>query len=168
MSYCPCGSLASYADCCQPCHQQTALPQTAEQLMRSRYSAYALLARQPERLDYLIHTTVPAQRALLDQKAMKHWGTTTDWAKLDILNHWPKQGKHHAEVEFKAYFHRPEGLQYHHERSAFVRIVENNTSRWYFLDPTVPVTLTQKQPCLCGSGEKFKHCCGKYLKPANA
>ncbi|MGO3082441.1 MAG: SEC-C metal-binding domain-containing protein, partial [Psychrobacter celer] len=29
------------------------------------------------------------------------------------------------------------------------------------LDPTVPMSVTQKQPCICGSGEKFKRCCGK-------
>ncbi|WP_180364154.1 SEC-C metal-binding domain-containing protein, partial [Neisseria gonorrhoeae] len=36
--------------------------------------------------------------------------------------------------------------------------------QWYFIDPTVPLP-TMKQPCICGSGKKFKACCGKYLQP---
>ena len=59
---CPCGggSLgASYGSCCRPLHRQERLADTAEQLMRSRYSAYALAeiehllrtqpSQQPER-----------------------------------------------------------------------------------------------------------------------
>lgn len=56
-------------------------------------------------------------------------------------------------------------LQKHHELSAFVKVTDkaNNDARWYFLDPTVSMTVTQKQPCICGSGEKFKRCCGAYI-----
>lgn len=38
---CPCGSARPFGDCCGPYLEGTALPQTAEQLMRSRYSAYS-------------------------------------------------------------------------------------------------------------------------------
>ena len=37
---CPCSSGQTYNDCCAPFHRHESLPQTAEQLMRSRYSAY--------------------------------------------------------------------------------------------------------------------------------
>jgi SEC-C motif-containing protein len=50
-SLCPCGSKKPYAECCQPFHQGEAFPATAEQLMRSRYSAYALHLK-----DYLLQT----------------------------------------------------------------------------------------------------------------
>lgn len=49
---CPCKSNISYSDCCEPYHNSTKLPSTAEQLMRSRYSAYAL-----KLINYLIETT---------------------------------------------------------------------------------------------------------------
>ena len=39
---CPCGTGESYAECCRPLHQQQRLAGTAEELMRSRYSAYAI------------------------------------------------------------------------------------------------------------------------------
>ena len=121
--------------------------------MRSRYAAYTLV-----NIPYIVETTVPAQQALLDQPAMQLWGEETDWAGLKIISHQPFVSKIHSWVEFKAFFNTENGIEAHHERSLFVLIGE----RWYFVDPTVPLP-TQKQPCVCGSGKKFKHCCGAWL-----
>ena len=168
----------SYQDCCQPYHDafyndevdkaDGIKAETAERLMRTRYSAFALV--KPE---YIVKTTVPAQQALLDVVAIESWAKETDWAGLEIVEHTPKLGKRHAQVEFKAYFRSPEkttgGLavkvQAHHELSTFIKVKDkaNQDARWYFLDPTVAMTVSQKQPCICGSGEKFKRCCGGYL-----
>tara|TARA_R110002126_G_scaffold90088_1_gene215051 strand:+ start:499 stop:1089 length:591 start_codon:yes stop_codon:yes gene_type:complete len=173
----------SYQDCCQPYHDAFyngafyndevdkaggIKAETAERLMRTRYSAFALV--KPE---YIVKTTVPAQQALLDVVAIESWAKETDWAGLEIVEHTPKLGKRHAQVEFKAYFRSPEkttgGLavkvQAHHELSTFIKVKDkaNQDARWYFLDPTVAMTVSQKQPCICGSGEKFKRCCGGYL-----
>lgn len=183
-STCPCqinptpdttSSTLSYQDCCQPYHDafyneevDGSKVETAERLMRTRYSAFALV--KPE---YIVKTTVPAQQALLDVAAIESWAKETDWAGLEIVAHKPKLGKRHAQVEFKAYFKSSEkttsGLavkvQAHHELSAFVKVTNktNQDARWYFLDPTVAMTVSQKQPCICGSGEKFKRCCGGYI-----
>ncbi|HCT74159.1 MULTISPECIES: YchJ family protein [Psychrobacter] len=162
-----------YQDCCQPYHDgllnneadkiDGAKPDSAERLMRSRYSAFVLV--KPE---YIVKTTLPAQQNLLDIQAIESWAKETDWAGLEIITHTPKLGKRHAQVEFKAYFNisdnKDDGIQAHHELSAFVKVVDktSNDARWYFLDPTVAMTVTQKQPCICGSGEKFKRCCGEY------
>ena len=155
-------SKLSYSDCCQPYHNgiNTAdgtKANSAERLMRSRYSAFVLV--KPE---YIIQTTVPTQQSLLDIQAIGRWAKETDWAGLQIINHVPKLGKRHAQVEFKAFYSTEQGQQAHHELSSFVRIKEC----WYFLDPTVSMSsmsVTQKQPCLCGSGEKFKRCCGRFI-----
>ena len=193
---CPCQSnpsLAStnsalaYKDCCQPyhdgiCNKKASEEATeennnvdgikadsAERLMRTRYSAFVLVI--PE---YIVKTTLPAQQNLLDIKAIEAWAKETDWAGLQIVGHTPKLGKRHAQVEFKAYFNSPDStadnLQAHHELSTFVRVADKTTDKksehyenWYFLDPTVAMNVTQKQPCICGSGEKFKRCCGVYL-----
>jgi NAD-dependent DNA ligase len=48
MTPCPCGNDAGYAACCGPLHDGKPA-ESAEQLMRSRYSAYVLL-----REDYLL------------------------------------------------------------------------------------------------------------------
>ena len=154
----------TYSDCCQPYHDGMKKADTAERLMRTRYSAFVLV--KPE---YIVKTTLPAQQSLLDIKSIESWAKETDWAGLEIVKHTPKLGKRHAQVEFKAYFNvsdnEDDGLQAHHELSAFVKVTDkaNNDARWYFLDPTVELTVTQKQPCICGSGEKFKRCCGMYI-----
>lgn len=185
---CPCqinpspdftSSALAYKDCCQPYHDGLLNKETdkadckheysAERLMRTRYSAFVLVI--PE---YIVKTTLPAQQSLLDIKAIEAWAKETDWAGLQIVAHTPKLGKRHAQVEFKAYFNSPDStadnLQAHHELSAFVRVTDKTTDKksehyenWYFLDPTVAMSVTQKQPCICGSGEKFKRCCGVYL-----
>ena len=167
----------SYQDCCQPYHDafyndevdkaDGIRAETAERLMRTRYSAFVLV-----KPDYIVKTTVPAQQGLLDVQAIKSWAKETDWAGLEIVEHTPKLGKRHAQVEFKAYFNTKdntasleEKVQAHHELSIFVKVKDkaNNDVRWYFLDPTIAMTVSQKQPCICGSGEKFKRCCGGYL-----
>lgn len=164
----------TYQDCCQPYHDalsnenmdelDVAKAETAERLMRTRYSAFVLV-----KPDYIVKTTLPAQQALLDEKAIETWAKETDWAGLEIVQHTPKLGKRHAQVEFKAYFNTSNDafnqLQEHHELSTFVKVKgkDTNDTRWYFLDPTVAMNVTQKQPCICGSGEKFKRCCGVYV-----
>lgn len=150
---CPCQSGKSYTDCCQPFHLHQMIPDSAEKLMRSRYTAYTQV-----NIPYIVETTVPAQQPLLDQQAMQLWGDETDWAGLKIISHQPFVSKIHSWVEFKAFFNIENGIDAHHERSLFVLI----SGRWYFVDPTVPLPI-QKQPCVCGSGKKFKHCCGAWL-----
>ena len=177
---CPCqinpvsdaiGAPLLYQDCCQPYHDgllnkeaDGIKAETAKRLMRTRYSAFVLV-----KPNYIVKTTIPAQQNLLDIKAIENWAKETDWAGLEIVTHTPKLGKRHAQVEFKAYFNisdnKDDGIQAHHELSAFVKVTDktNNEARWYFLDPTVSMSVTQKQPCICGSGEKFKRCCGAYI-----
>ena len=180
---CPCqispscdgiSSLLLYQDCCKPYHdslcnqefdrKDSIKADTAERLMRTRYGAFVLV--KPE---YIVKTTLPAQQNFLDINAIESWAKETDWAGLEIVTHTPKLGKRHAQVEFKAYFNTLYGTeqkqQAHHELSTFVKIKNkaDNDASWYFLDPTVSMSVTQKQPCICGSGEKFKRCCGIYI-----
>lgn len=149
---CPCGG-GQYEACCQTFHEFVRLPEHADKLMRSRFSAFFL-----KNVEYVIATTVPAQQALLDKSALQAWAEGMNWTHLEVMSH-NKVGKRHAQVRFRAYFDNGRGREVHDELSAFVKIEE----RWYFLDPTLPMTLTNKQPCLCGSGDKFKVCCGKFL-----
>ena len=58
MSRCPCSSGATYDTCCGPLHAGQKAAATAEQLMRSRYSAFALGLT-----DYLVETWHPDTRA---------------------------------------------------------------------------------------------------------
>ena len=139
--------------------------------MRSRYCAFVLTKSNSKLAEYIVATTLPAQQALLDKAAIKDWAINTPWSGLEIIEHRAKVGKRHAQVEFKAYFESPDDdllagkadkmneQPSHHELSTFVKVQDN----WYFLDPTVTMNVTQKQPCICGSGDKFKRCCGVYI-----
>ena len=151
-SACPCQSNKSYEDCCGRFHTHVQFPETAEQLMRSRYAAYVL-----KNVPYIVETTVPSQQGLLNVQAIEAWAENTQWLGLQILKT-ETLTKLQSAVEFHAVFQGEEGEQTHHERSIFVKIDD----RWYFVDPTVPLP-TMKQPCVCGSGKKFKHCCGGFL-----
>ena len=122
--------------------------------MRSRFSAFCL-----KNIEYIIETTVPVQQALLDKNALQSWSDEMYWTRLDVISHVAKIGKRHAQVHFMAYYDNGQGESCHDEHSSFVKIDDV----WYFLDPTVPITLTNQQPCLCGSGDKFKAGCGKFL-----
>lgn len=146
---CPCQSGKPYADCCGVFHQQQALPNNAEQLMRSRYCAYVL-----KNIPYIVATTVPSQQQGLDVPALQDWADNTIWIGLQIVQT-ENLDKIHSAVEFNAIFQGEEGEQAHQERSIFVKIAGS----WYFVDPTVPLP-TMKQPCVCGSGKKFKQCRG--------
>ena len=87
----------------------------------------------------------------------RYWADETQWLGLEIVKT-ETLTKIQSAVEFKAHFQGSEQPQVHHEHSLFVKI----DGRWYFVDPTVPLP-SNKQPCVCGSGKKFKHCCGGLL-----
>ena len=154
---CPCG-LAQYSECCQLLHSGLKHAETAQQLMRSRYSAFAKYE-----IDYIVKTTAIGQQQALDVNAIAEWSKANNWLKLEIVQAQEKIDKNHAQVEFKAHYSSRENdvqqPQVHHEISHFVQ----HDSAWYFLDPTTDQKLTMKQPCICGSGKKFKQCCAQYL-----
>ncbi|MGM0593842.1 MAG: YchJ family protein [Pseudomonadota bacterium] len=148
-SSCPCGSAQAYAQCCGPLHRGAAA-QTAEALMRSRYSAFVLGLS-----DYLLSTWHAETRpAHLDLTA-----DDTVWLGLQILaTHQGEPGDSRGEVEFVARF---QGGQLH-ERSRFL----NEGGQWFYVDgeirpPVAETKVGRNAPCPCGSGRKFKRCCGQ-------
>lgn len=118
---CPCLSGEVYSECCGRFHNGGADAATAEQLMRSRYTAFVLL-----NAEYLRKTwhpsTVPADLEL---------DPDTEWRRLDIVST-RRGGPLDTEgvVEFKAYFRHDGERGVHHETSRFVR----EDRRWYYLD----------------------------------
>jgi SEC-C motif domain protein len=120
---CPCGSGEPYAACCGPAHAGAPVP-TAEALMRSRYSAFAL-GLGP----YLLATWHPATRpADLDLE------TEVTWRRLQIVDTAAGgAGDAEGEVEFRASYRAPTGSGLLHERSRFVRA----DGRWTYLDGDV-------------------------------
>lgn len=123
--------------------------------MRSRYSAYVL-----GRVEYLLDTTLPAQRDGLDREAIAQWSAQSTWLGLDVESAELIGGQpEHALVTFTARWHDAEGEHRHRERSAFVQ----HEGRWFFIDPTVLLKAGRNDACPCGSRQKFKKCCSAYL-----
>lgn len=118
---CPCLSGELYAECCGRFHGGDAEAPTAEQLMRSRYSAFAV-----GDAGYLLRTWHPETRP-----AELQLETDIEWRRLDILST-SRGGPLDSEgtVEFKAWFRQGPERGAHHETSCFRRL----DRRWYYLD----------------------------------
>lgn len=155
---CPCGSQKAYTECCEPFIEGKEFAPTAEQLMRSRYTAYSKI-----KVDYLVETTHPSRRSDFDPSSIREWATENNWIKLEVLS--TKNGKStdtQGEVEFRASFKDADGIaRTHYEYSSFVK--EQN--RWYYVSgkfqPPANQKIDRNAPCPCGSGKKYKKCCGK-------
>ena len=153
---CLCGSGIEYQQCCGPYHSGEKVPATAEALMRSRYSAYVLryaaylqetwdATKRPEKIDF--------SREKID------------WLRLEITE--TKKGgikDSKGVVAFKAFFMLDDEEHVMNEISRFTKI----NGRWFYLDGVIKsmgkVGLQSNQgknaQCTCGSGKKFKRCCG--------
>jgi Uncharacterized protein conserved in bacteria len=119
---CPCGNPTGYTRCCGPLHEGAAAA-TAEQLMRSRYSAYVL-----KREDYLLASWHASTRPVSLRLAAQQPAPT--WLGLEIRQH-QQSDDDHAVVEFVARYRLGGGrAQRQHETSRFVR----EAGRWYYLD----------------------------------
>lgn len=118
---CPCGSGKPYAECCGPLLAWQQIAETAEQLMRSRYTAYT-----QKNTVYLLHTwhatTRPADLLLVEDE--------NQWIGLKILaKHAGGKNDEKGQVEFLARF-KINGKAYRlHEKSEFIR--ENG--QWYYV-----------------------------------
>lgn len=145
---------------CQPFIRGEKQPETAVELMASRYVAYAL-----GEVDYILETHDPDTRNDTDREATAQWAKSAKFHGLTILR--TERGQpddDHGEVEFEARFTLEGQEQVHHERSQFVK----KDGRWYFADGKqvqAPVRrkepkLGRNDPCFCGSGKKLKKCHG--------
>lgn len=160
---CPCCSQQPYDQCCQPIHADTANALLPIQLMRARYCAHVL-----NNVDFVIDTYHSSCQAQQDAEAIAE-SVDSEWGKLEVLEA-PVPSESEGFVEFKAYFVE-EGKQYClYERSRFVK----EDGQWRYIDGVMPeekidprlnqtianTKIGRNDPCLCGSGKKFKKCCG--------
>lgn len=147
---CYCGSAMPFRDCCGPLLSGKHRAATAVALMRSRYTAYC--QHDPT---YLLKTWHPDRHPA----ALDFSGDATEWIGLTIVRQEAggpndKQGT----VEFVAAYRQDGQLRQLHESSRFVR----ETDEWLYWDGilfTEP-KLGRNDPCPCGSGKKYKKCCG--------
>lgn len=120
---CPCGN-GRFDQCCGPFILQHEIPQTAEKLMRSRYSAYVLRDEKYLRSTWY-SSSLPSGPLFDEYDGMK-------WIDLKICSH--EQDGNWATVEFIARYKLNGRAQRLHETSRFVR----EDSRWFYLDGYFP------------------------------
>ncbi|ALM47486.1 preprotein translocase subunit SecA [Flavobacterium psychrophilum] len=122
MIQCYCGSGMPFSACCELYISGIEKAPTAEALMRSRYSAYAV-----HNADYLWNTTHPKERKYHSKAAMLDWAKSNQWLKLEILF------ANDTIVEFKAYYlDNTLRAQVHYEKSVFAK----EDDSWYYIDGT--------------------------------
>lgn len=119
---CYCGSDLTFELCCEPFLNNKVIPDSAEKLMRSRYSAYVVANAR-----YIIDTTHPKTRHFHSRKAILQWSKENTWEKLEIILSEVNR------VVFKAYFKDSgEIRQIHYENSLFEKLGE----KWYYVSGT--------------------------------
>ena len=159
MTLCPCGSGQNYDDCCGPLIGGAPAP-TAEALMRSRYSGLVL-----GEIGYLADTLSPDIRADFDQVEAENTARDATWLGLDVRAVTDGTKAHDTgSVEFVARFKLQGKSRVHHELAKF----EREDGLWICVggevDPKGPprkaVNVGRNDPCPCGSGKKYKKCCG--------
>lgn len=124
---CPCQSGRTYACCCAPLHRGEAVADSAQALMRSRYSAYV-----HANAEYLLATwhasTRPATLDFDDASA-------TRWLGLEVRRHETDASAQRATVEFVARYRTGGAPAVRlHEISRFV----HEDGRWYYVDGEFP------------------------------
>lgn len=155
MSECHCGKKTAFENCCEPIINDPALARSAEALMRARYSAYATA-----NIDFLHDSLHPGSRDDFDYDATKVWAESSNWLGLQILaTKAGEEADNAGSVDFIAEFDNEEGQRQRHcERSQF----RKQDGQWYFCDgqTIAPGKIGRNDPCSCGSGKKYKKCCG--------
>ena len=122
---CHCGNTKTYQECCEIFHRNNGKTETAEQLMRSRYSAFVLADG-----NYLMATHHSSTRPIKEKKAIVKWAKSVQWIRLEVLETTNgTENDTEGTVTFNAYFFENGNVDVIHEKSAFVK--END--QWFYL-----------------------------------
>ncbi len=161
---CHCGSKKNFKSCCEPFLKGDDFPLTAESLMRSRYSAFVECD-----IPYLKKTLALESQSDFSEADTKKWATQSAWKGLEIISTEKGQAADQdGTVEFIAsYALNGEDFK-HHEVSTFKK---DSDGHWVFVDGVSPEStktpvvhqgprVGRNDPCPCGSGKKYKKCCG--------
>lgn len=112
---CHCGRNVPFSVCCLPKHVDITKALTAEDLMRSRYSAFVEANGA-----YLMKSWHPKEARKQNQTEIEEWAKSVNWLKLEVLAK-EKGQPEDAEgvVEFKAFFVDAGKMDVIHEISTF-------------------------------------------------
>lgn len=152
---CPCGSQKSFAACCLPIFDNHQCAETAEALMRSRYSAFV-----HKHENHILASWHPRSRP----KTLHFDDHPVTWLGLQI--HECQEGAQEdstGTVEFTSSYLENGQLCRLKEKSQFLK----EDGLWFYLRGECQVKrekVERNSPCPCGSGLKFKRCCLQLKK----
>ena len=159
---CPCKSGKKFGECCGPVLSGAAKAKTAEELMRARYSAYVT-----GDILFLKTSSTKQVQEEFDEEASRAWSAAAEWHGLEIIKTEGGTARHKkGMVEFRALYTANGEFCNHHEVSQFVKEPDG----WKFDDGELvgekPILreepkVGRNDPCPCGSGKKYKKCCGR-------
>lgn len=159
---CPCKSGKTLGVCCGPLLRGEKRAETAEALMRARYTAYVV-----GDVEFLRVSSTKGVQAEFDEATTRAWSKAAEWHGLEIIStSQGQQDDREGVVEFRALYSANREFCNHHEVAKFVR----EDGEWKFEDGELigetPMTretpkVGRNDPCPCGSGKKYKKCCGQ-------
>ena len=145
---CFCGFDKSFEECCGAIISGKKSASSAEELMRSRYSAYVVGDGA-----YLVKSSTKENSFAADIPLISEFSKNVRWLKLNILH--VEKNSDYGVVEFKAYYLENGEIVVLHERSDFIK----NDGVWeYNKGKFINSKIERNEPCPCGSGKKYKKC----------
>jgi len=151
---CPCCSGYEFEKCCDDYLNKNIHPEFAEQLMRSRFTAYAL-----NNAPYIVRTYVQNEQPNLNVKDIEQWAKENKWIKLTV--HQTNYTIQPVIVEFSAFYINNNQLIEMREISNFVKEEQWKYLNGEIIKHDVVLSLSRNDICPCNSGKKYKKCCGK-------
>lgn len=137
------------------------MAQTAEQLLRARYTAFTR-----GDVDFILATHHSKTRDEIKRDEIEEWSKNSTWEGLKIFQSEAGQpNDQQGTIVFGAYYTQNGKKEEHLEKSFF----EKEGGKWKFLDAQAvhfgpyrraEPKVGRNDPCSCGSGKKFKKCCG--------
>ena len=158
---CPCGSELGLSQCCGPILSGKKKAATAEDLLRARYTAFT-----QGNVDFVVQSHHTRTRDEVKRDEIEEWSKSSVWLGLKIVQ---KEAGETSDQQGSVVFcakYEAEGKKHDHWEQA---LFEKEGGEWHFLDARGiqqgPVHRTEPKvgrndPCACGSGKKYKKCCG--------
>jgi len=159
---CPCASGKTFGACCEPILSGKVRAETAADLMRARYAAYAT-----GDVEFLYKSSGPEVRKDFDEETTREWSKNATWEGMEILSvEKGGAGDDEGHVYFVARY-TANGQACEHRENSYFRKIDGE---WTFIDGEIETgepwrreepKVGRNDPCPCGSGKKYKKCCGK-------
>ncbi|MDL2266831.1 YchJ family protein [Desulfovibrio sp. OttesenSCG-928-G15] len=158
---CYCGSGKAFDACCEPILKGKEKARTPEELMRARFSAHCL-----RDYPFLVESTHPDHREGVSEEEISRWATHINWTELEVHSSTPGMTENEGNVSFSAHFTIKDTEQVLREDAFFNKV----DGTWLYVDGHVygeepyrreSPKVGRNEPCPCGSGKKYKKCCGR-------